>query len=139
LKKFHGFFDLFSTGKEWDRLLSVQKTHFFSDIHIPDLFVFGPAIDVLGKSKLVEKGVLVLQQKSSCFPAVLATENRFVLFCFVLFFFFFFIVWFKRLFRAGIDACAAPGNKTSHLLALLGSEGRVWVSKTKNERKKTSF
>ncbi len=111
--KFGGVID---PGSEWERLLATQKTHFYADAHLSDLFVFGPAVSTLGKSKLVESGVLILQQKSSCFPAVLAVENR--------------------TFLCGLDACAAPGNKTCHLLACLGPAGKVFACEKDEERSK---
>ena len=94
-------------GTEWERLLAAQATHFFWDAHVPDLLVFGPAAD-LGRSGIVGRGLLVLQQKSSCLPAWLACRDA--------------------AFAGGVDACAAPGNKTAHLLAQLGPAGRVWAT-----------
>ncbi len=100
-------------GADWDKLITAQETHFFLDVHVPDLLVFGPKAE-LGRSGLVERGLLVLQQKSSCLPAYLACCDK--------------------LFRGGVDSCAAPGNKTAHLLALLGPQGRVWATEKDGQR-----
>ena len=101
-------------GAEWQRLLAEQGKKFFSDAHVPDLLVFGPEVSGLGHLELVKTGLLVLQQKSSCLPAFLACRGK--------------------AFRRGIDACAAPGNKTAHLLAELGAEGRVWAAEKYGRR-----
>ncbi len=55
---------------------------------------------------LYRRGHLILQDKASCFPAaILAPPPGSV--C--------------------IDACAAPGNKTSHLAALMHNKGTVFA------------
>jgi 16S rRNA C967 or C1407 C5-methylase (RsmB/RsmF family) len=102
-------------GEEWERLVADPKM-FYVDVHLPNVFVFGPEVHFLGKSKLVADGILVLQQKSSCFPGFLACHGR------------------AGLFKAGIDACAAPGNKTSHLLASMGTDGVVWAFEKDSRR-----
>ncbi|KAK9806991.1 hypothetical protein WJX72_009771 [[Myrmecia] bisecta] len=73
-----------------------------ADVHVddllPDLLVFPPRTD-LHAHPLVQNGSWVLQSKASCMPAhALAPESSWTV----------------------LDACAAPGNKTTHLAALLG-------------------
>ncbi|KAJ0403689.1 hypothetical protein P43SY_003801 [Pythium insidiosum] len=73
------------------------------DAHVRDLLVL-PSGTELHEHALVKSGKLVLQDKASCFPA--------------------FVLHGERSDRAGavgdvIDACAAPGNKTSHVAMLL--------------------
>lgn len=73
------------------------------DRDVRDLLVLPPGTE-LHEHELVKSGKLVLQDKASCFPAfVLHGEHR------------------DASERAGdvIDACAAPGNKTSHVAMLL--------------------
>ncbi|KAK5128953.1 hypothetical protein LTR85_000286 [Meristemomyces frigidus] len=68
------------------------------DEHVPNLIAI-PASTELTTSQAYKNGHLILQDKASCFPAYLLDP------------------------KAGdgdvIDACAAPGNKTTHLAAVL--------------------
>jgi putative methyltransferase len=73
------------------------------DAHVPALLVLPPSTD-LHDDALVRAGKAILQDKASCMPVVALRA------------------------RAGwrcIDACAAPGNKTSQLAAAVGAHGRV--------------
>ncbi|KAF2843807.1 S-adenosyl-L-methionine-dependent methyltransferase [Patellaria atrata CBS 101060] len=68
------------------------------DPHIPDLLALPPRADV-SNTKAYLDGDIILQDKASCFPAYLLDvqpEDEDV-----------------------IDGCAAPGNKTTHLAALI--------------------
>ncbi|KAF2120243.1 S-adenosyl-L-methionine-dependent methyltransferase [Lophiotrema nucula] len=70
------------------------------DSNIPHLLAFPSRID-LSKSPAYAKGQIIFQDKASCFPAYLldpTPEDGDV-----------------------IDGCAAPGNKTTHLAAILQS------------------
>ncbi|MCJ1247112.1 hypothetical protein MMC30_004323 [Trapelia coarctata] len=67
------------------------------DIHIPDLIALPNSTD-LSTLSAYKQGHLILQDKASCFPAYLLNpqpEDEDI-----------------------IDACAAPGNKTTHLAAI---------------------
>lgn len=78
---------------------------FTRDEHLQDLFAFHPRTD-FHANELYLDGSLILQDKASCFPAtVLAPAPGSV--C--------------------IDACAAPGNKTSHLSAILQNTGKIYA------------
>ena len=73
------------------------------DPHIRNLLRFPPGRD-LHDHPLVNSGALILQDKSSCFSAQVLADS------------------FPLENMSGvdmIDACAAPGNKTSHLATLL--------------------
>jgi putative methyltransferase len=78
---------------------------FARDDHIPSLLAFHPQARLIDEPAY-QTGKVILQDKASCFPAVIlappATENSLV-----------------------IDATAAPGNKTSHLSALMHNKGKV--------------
>ncbi|KAJ1916358.1 hypothetical protein IWQ60_008128 [Tieghemiomyces parasiticus] len=75
------------------------------DSHLQDGIRLPPKTD-LQAHPLYESGALILQDKASCFPAtVLAPEPG------------------SRV----IDACAAPGNKTSHLASLMGNVGQIFA------------
>ncbi|KAI6828878.1 S-adenosyl-L-methionine-dependent methyltransferase [Hortaea werneckii] len=68
------------------------------DKHIPNLVAVSPNID-LTTTKAYKSGHIILQDKASCFPAYLLNPGP----------------------TEGdvIDACAAPGNKTTHVAAIL--------------------
>ncbi|KAH9836012.1 25S rRNA (cytosine-C(5))-methyltransferase rcm1 [Teratosphaeria destructans] len=70
----------------------------YIDEHIPDLVAVPAHVDVTS-SKSYRNGSLILQDKASCFPAYLLSPTA----------------------ADGglIDATAAPGNKTTHLAAIL--------------------
>jgi len=73
------------------------------DAYVPSLLALPPGTD-LTRTEAYRKGEVILQDKASCFPACLLDP------------------------RPGdgdlVDACAAPGNKTTHLAAILAERGR---------------
>ncbi|KAL2357091.1 S-adenosyl-L-methionine-dependent methyltransferase [Cryomyces antarcticus] len=73
------------------------------DKHIPNLVAVHPSVD-FSKHPAYLKGEIIFQDKASCFPAYLLHPDA----------------------QEGdvIDACAAPGNKTTHLSALLHEQQR---------------
>lgn len=73
------------------------------DQHISSLLRM-PAGTVLSRHFLYQKGSIVLQDKASCFPAAILDPPPG---------------------SCVVDACAAPGNKTTHLASLVGQKGRV--------------
>lgn len=77
----------------------------FSDPHVPDLLIVSPKASIQWHThELVTSGKIILQDKSSCFSALA-------------------LVYGNNINETDggdyIDACAAPGNKTSHLAALI--------------------
>lgn len=78
------------------------------DKHIPDLLLFPPDSQ-FADDPLYKEGKIILQDKASCFPAYILSppgNDQSVV----------------------IDATAAPGNKTSHLCALMQNKGKVRIS-----------
>ena len=75
------------------------------DDHIPDLLQFHPLVQ-FHEDECLSSGRIILQDKASCFPATVlappAGDSVHV-----------------------IDATAAPGNKTSHLSAIMQGKGKV--------------
>ncbi|KIW31042.1 uncharacterized protein PV07_02726 [Cladophialophora immunda] len=78
------------------------------DQHVPDLVALPPEADVT-KTQAYRDGKLILQDKASCFPACMLVGER----------------GGNSDIRDCLDACAAPGNKTSHLAALLAKNGKT--------------
>ena len=68
------------------------------DKHIPNLLALPPDTD-LSKNHAYLSGQIIIQDKASCFPAYLLQPQNTNGDC--------------------LDACAAPGNKTTHLAAIL--------------------
>ncbi|KAJ4291990.1 hypothetical protein N0V90_009889 [Kalmusia sp. IMI 367209] len=77
---------------------SASAKIYFEDRNIPNLLALPPKID-LSKSPAYTNGAIILQDKASCFPAYLLdiTPGD----------------------GDAIDGCAAPGNKTTHLAAIV--------------------
>ncbi|KAI8897249.1 S-adenosyl-L-methionine-dependent methyltransferase [Globomyces pollinis-pini] len=75
------------------------------DKHLPELLVLPPSAD-LHEDDYLLKGNIILQDKASCFPAFVlnAPKNS-----------------------VCIDGCAAPGNKTSHLSAIMENTGKIFA------------
>ena len=71
----------------------------YSDHHVPNL-VAVPFSANIAKTTAFQHGELILQDKASCFPAYLLGS--------------------QAIRGDMIDTCAAPGNKTTHLAAIVG-------------------
>jgi 25S rRNA (cytosine2278-C5)-methyltransferase len=78
-----------------------------ADQHIPDLLALPPGID-LTKTQAYKNGEFVLQDKASCFPAYLLLGG-------------------STSHNVGdiLDACAAPGNKTTHLASIISHQSTM--------------
>ena len=87
----------------------VTKKAFLLDEHVANLIAVPPGTLDVTKMTAYKKGEVILQDKASCFPAELLIGDKTGL------------GW-----QGGdiIDACAAPGNKTTHLAALIASQSR---------------
>uniref|UniRef100_A0AAV1TFJ6 SAM-dependent MTase RsmB/NOP-type domain-containing protein n=1 Tax=Peronospora matthiolae TaxID=2874970 RepID=A0AAV1TFJ6_9STRA len=95
------------------------------DGHVRDVLVL-PSGTELHEHEMVRSGKLVLQDKASCFPAfVLHGEHSDA----------------KDMQGDVIDACAAPGNKTSHVAMLLQQqeEGKEGEGSSRAQRRVFAF
>lgn len=90
-------YDKASTIQEVQRAPASTKKY-FEDPHIPNLLALPPKVD-LSKSEAYAKGAIIFQDKASCFPAYLLDIGPDD--------------------GDAIDGCAAPGNKTTHLAAMV--------------------
>ncbi|XP_034027602.1 probable 28S rRNA (cytosine-C(5))-methyltransferase [Thalassophryne amazonica] len=85
--------------------LTLKEKDFVKDLHLPDLLVFSPKTD-FHDHFLYKAGHIILQDKASCLPAFLLNPPPG---------------------SQVIDACAAPGNKTSHLAAIMKNKGQLFA------------
>ena len=88
-------------------LQEIKDQKVYMDPHVPDLLVMEPTAETRTLLQpMVTSHQVVLQDKSSCFSALSLLHG------------------FEDAGRHGnyLDACAAPGNKTSHLAALLAQQ-----------------
>lgn len=102
-----------TTGSVIEVLSKIHKVE--KDDMVPDMLVLPPGTD-MHKHPLVTDGKVFLQGKASCMVAVALCP------------------------KAGwkvIDACAAPGNKTVHLAALMNGEGNIIACELNKDRAKT--
>jgi tRNA and rRNA cytosine-C5-methylases len=86
---------------------NVTQTDIYLDAHVPDLLVLSPNCTLpWHELEMVQQGRMILQDKSSCFSALALMHGN---------------QGSSTVSHQGdyIDACAAPGNKTSHLAALV--------------------
>lgn len=98
---------------------------FTEDPVVPNLLVFAPGVD-LHAHPAVRRGQLVLQDRSSCLPAAVLLD---AVPCKTTF------AEERKPLEFIIDACAAPGNKTTQLAALGASWGVKILALEKDERR----
>ncbi|PFH53101.1 hypothetical protein AMATHDRAFT_79254 [Amanita thiersii Skay4041] len=102
-----------SQGFSLSNSLPTERS-FSKDEHIPDLLIFPPQTSFQEDTNY-SSGRIILQDKASCFPAVVLNppckEDAVV-----------------------IDATAAPGNKTSHLSALMRNKGKLFAFEKDKKR-----
>ncbi|KAK9467115.1 S-adenosyl-L-methionine-dependent methyltransferase [Lipomyces arxii] len=86
----------------------------YADPYIPSLYALANShTRQLLSLPAYQKGQLIMQDRASCFPAyILSPESG----------------------ETVIDACAAPGNKTSHLAALMQNKGKIIAFELNSDR-----
>ncbi|KAL8783722.1 MAG: hypothetical protein Q9195_009295 [Heterodermia aff. obscurata] len=105
---------LLTTSKGTEKFLHLDK-------HVPDLIACSPTENLL-HTAAYRQGLIILQDKASCFPAYLLGP--------------------AATGRDCLDACAAPGNKTTHMAAIKGTHGakgtgRIYACEKDRPRAKT--
>ncbi|KAJ6468438.1 S-adenosyl-L-methionine-dependent methyltransferase [Mycena sanguinolenta] len=103
-----------SQGFILDAPLDSTSKSFAKDEHIPNLLLFPPQT-TFHDDPAYKSGKLILQDKASCFPAVVLAPPA-------------------RKDAVVIDATAAPGNKTTHLSALMRNMGKLYAFERDRKR-----
>lgn len=98
-------FTYYGTASRLEDLDQLSGKTFLFDLHLKDLLVFSAKMD-FHNHFLYKAGHIILQDKASCLPAFLLNPP---------------------VGSHVIDACAAPGNKTSHLAAIMKNKGKLFA------------
>lgn len=93
-------------------LNGTEEKNFVLDEHVPDVLRFPPTTD-LHDDNFYLNGKIILQDKASCFPAFALDPP---------------------LKGRVIDCCAAPGNKSTHLSALMQNKGKISAYECNKDR-----
>jgi 25S rRNA (cytosine2278-C5)-methyltransferase len=97
--------------------LQSQQNAFYIDENIPNLLAFHPSNTIATAFANEYSSVsIILQDKASCFPAYLLSPAPGA---------------------TVLDACAAPGNKTTQLASYVGRNGRVIAIEKDKKRSET--
>ena len=92
-------FDTFTKVESLQAVFDQSQNVYYVDAHIPKLLAFPVSMtQMLTSHNLYTTGALILQDKASCFPAHILNPPPGA---------------------HVIDTCAAPGNKTTHLAAIM--------------------
>ncbi|KXN91668.1 Putative methyltransferase C2C4.06c [Leucoagaricus sp. SymC.cos] len=91
-----------------------SSTNIARDQHVPDLLLFAPQTSLLDDPAYTA-GKVILQDKASCFPAFVLSPPA-------------------HDETVAIDATAAPGNKTSHLSAVMEGKGKLFAFERDRKR-----
>ncbi|XP_062522955.1 28S rRNA (cytosine-C(5))-methyltransferase-like [Corticium candelabrum] len=92
--------------ESWGDIMElIESGGFVLDPHVDDVLVFRSSLD-LHRHELYTLGHIILQGKASCLPAKLLAPPPGSLV---------------------LDACAAPGNKTSHLASIMKNSGTIFA------------
>ncbi|KZV97453.1 S-adenosyl-L-methionine-dependent methyltransferase [Exidia glandulosa HHB12029] len=97
---------------------TAEGKKFVQDPHVPNLLAFDAARTEMSSDPAYLRGELILQDKASCFPALVLNPPA-------------------HADANVIDATAAPGNKTTHLAALMQNRGTLFAFERDKRRFKT--
>ncbi|CAG9803396.1 unnamed protein product [Chironomus riparius] len=108
----------FETYEEFlESVRNLDDESYLSDFHIKNLFVFPPSSKkYFASNELAAEGKFLLQDKASCLPSFLLNPPH------------------KS---TVLDMCSAPGNKTTHLAAMMKNKGKIYAVEMNTRRYNT--
>ncbi|KAI5954849.1 hypothetical protein KGF57_003874 [Candida theae] len=112
----HKFFSKLQPVNRFQEL--TQPGLIYQDDHIPNLFGIHPK-EKLSQTEAYKLGEVIIQDRASCFPAHILNHN-------------------KEHIKI-IDACAAPGNKTSHAASYLPQDENAVVYAVERDEKRVKI
>ncbi|XP_064466532.1 28S rRNA (cytosine-C(5))-methyltransferase-like [Ornithodoros turicata] len=102
-----------SDFKKWKKAVKhLTEEQFLVDFHVPDMLVFHPAAKLTG-THLHDNSHIVLHDKCSAMAAIALNPHQG---------------------SVVLDACAAPGIKTTYLASLMAKDGWIWAVDRSKER-----
>ncbi|KAG5416842.1 hypothetical protein I9W82_005572 [Candida metapsilosis] len=117
--RFYKKHPFFSTLQPVNRFQDLTKPGLiYTDDHIPNLFGIHPK-EKLSSTEAYKLGEVIIQDRSSCFPAHILNHT-------------------KEHVKV-IDACAAPGNKTSHAASYLPNDENAVVYAVERDVKRVGI
>lgn len=106
---------VFETYEQFlEAVRNLDDESYLLDYHIKNLFVFPPSSKkYFASNQLAAEGKFLLQDKASCLPSYLLDPPK------------------KS---TVLDMCAAPGNKTTHLAAIMKNKGKIFAVEMNTRR-----
>ncbi|CCE84080.1 Piso0_004683 [Millerozyma farinosa CBS 7064] len=111
----------FAGLKRVDTIESLEQGSLYKDTFVPHLYGIHPK-EKITSTEAYRKGHVIIQDRASCFPAHILNSDK------------------EHKHKFVVDACSAPGNKTTHIASLIdqnSSNSCVFAFERDNKRVET--